>query len=165
MCWSLRNIYIYIYIFAIMWEGGFTCYGPSSVAVDYLVFQHRVCLPVVAAKQVFVGLSLPVVGERWRVCAYFQGRYFRCKSIRWPEGGHGMISDTLDCVVSITPVFFFSFLFCQIVFRRQYMMPQMVPRGPRGPIPAYGGRGNYPMPAYATAGQVQIECQTNSVHI
>lgn len=34
------------------------------------------------------------------------------------------------------------------------MMPQMMPRGPRGPMPAYGGRGNYPMPAYATAGQV-----------
>lgn len=38
---------------------------------------------------------------------------------------------------------------------RQYMMPQMMPRGPRGPMPAYGGRGNYPMPAYATAGQVR----------
>lgn len=37
---------------------------------------------------------------------------------------------------------------------RQYMMPQMMPRGPRGPMPAYGGRGNYPMPAYATAGQM-----------
>lgn len=37
---------------------------------------------------------------------------------------------------------------------RQYMMPQMMPRGPRGPMPAFGGRGNYPMPAYATAGQV-----------
>eukprot|EP00903_Cladosiphon_okamuranus_P011726 g11026.t3 len=36
---------------------------------------------------------------------------------------------------------------------RQYMMPQMMPRGPRGPMPAFGGRGNYPMPAYATAGQ------------
>lgn len=39
---------------------------------------------------------------------------------------------------------------------RQYMMPQMMPRGPRGPMPAYGGRGNYPMPAYATAGQVSL---------
>lgn len=38
---------------------------------------------------------------------------------------------------------------------RQYMMPQMMPRGPRGPMPAYGGRGNYPMPAYATPGQVR----------
>ncbi|CAN0109158.1 unnamed protein product, partial [Discosporangium mesarthrocarpum] len=29
---------------------------------------------------------------------------------------------------------------------RQYnVMPQMMPRGPRG-MPAYGGRGNYPMP-------------------
>lgn len=33
---------------------------------------------------------------------------------------------------------------------RQYMMPHMMPRGPRGPMPPYGGRGNYPMPAYAT---------------
>ncbi|CAM9154345.1 unnamed protein product [Scytosiphon promiscuus] len=39
---------------------------------------------------------------------------------------------------------------------RQFMMPQMMPRGPRGPMPAYGGRGNYPMPAYATAGQPQM---------
>lgn len=39
---------------------------------------------------------------------------------------------------------------------RQYMMPQMMPRGPRGPMPAFGGRGNYPMPAYATAGQVSF---------
>ena len=31
---------------------------------------------------------------------------------------------------------------------RQYMVPHMMPRGPRGPMPAYG-RGNYPMPAYA----------------
>lgn len=44
--------------------------------------------------------------------------------------------------------------------RRQYMMPQMMPRGPRGPMPAYGGRGNYPMPAYATAGQVSSSCST-----
>ncbi|CAM9489875.1 unnamed protein product, partial [Ascophyllum nodosum] len=37
---------------------------------------------------------------------------------------------------------------------RQYMVPYMMPRGPRGPMPAYG-RGNYPMPAYATPGQPQ----------
>ena len=35
---------------------------------------------------------------------------------------------------------------------RQTMVPYMMPRGPRGPMPAYG-RGNYPMPAYATPGQ------------
>lgn len=43
---------------------------------------------------------------------------------------------------------------------RQFMMPQMMPRGPRGPMPAYGGRGNYPMPAYATAGQVSAYCRS-----
>lgn len=46
---------------------------------------------------------------------------------------------------------------------RQYMMPQMMPRGPRGPMPAYGGRGNYPMPAYATPGQVRSWFWTVSV--
>lgn len=52
------------------------------------------------------------------------------------------------------------------------MMPQMMPRGPRGPMPAYGGRGNYPMPAYATAGQVSSStgspwqsCDTGVVRI
>ena len=35
---------------------------------------------------------------------------------------------------------------------RQYMLPHMMPRRPLGPMPAYG-RGNYPMPAYATPGQ------------
>ena len=35
---------------------------------------------------------------------------------------------------------------------RQYMGPHMMPRGARGPMPAYG-RGNYPMPTYAPPGQ------------
>ncbi|CAN0107964.1 unnamed protein product [Ascophyllum nodosum] len=35
---------------------------------------------------------------------------------------------------------------------RQYMVPHMMPRGARGPMPAYG-RGNYPMPTYAPPGQ------------
>jgi len=40
------------------------------------------------------------------------------------------------------------------------MMPAMMPRGaPRGPLPQYAGRGNYPMPMYATPYTMQQQQQ------